>query len=131
MVARKLVCITLLFAGAVLLTAPGPAAAEATQPKGSKAAAKPNAFRVQVRHPKWKRFAVRPSLTAATADAARLRRQGWNAQVRRPRPGVFVVRAKIARWRQVAVVGSRPLANNLAARARAKGFQARVVPFHR
>src|SRR5437588_2910974 len=100
MTARKLLRPALLLAGAVLLAGADsrPAAAEAAPPKGSKAAPKANAFKVQVRHPHWKRFSARPSLAVATADAQRLRRQGWTAQVRRPRPGVFTVRAKIARW---------------------------------
>jgi hypothetical protein len=122
----------LFLVGAVFtgIGSPPVSGAAAQAKKGAGAAPKHNAFKVQVRHPGWKKTAT-TSAAAAKLLAMNLRRAGWNAQVREPRPGVYVVRAKMARWQNRAIVTNRALAMQLANVGRAQGFQARVVPFHR
>ena len=136
MIAR-LVFAGVFFAGTVgvsLVSAPPTAVASAlpspaTQSKG-KAAPKPNAFKVQVRHPGWKRTAA-PNAAAASNIARVVRANGWPVvQIQHPRSNVFVVRARMPQWRNRAVVTNPATAQALANRGRSQGFQARVVPFH-
>jgi hypothetical protein len=134
MVPSRLVIGAVLFAVGTALTVSAPAVpAAVTQSKGKGApkAGKANAFRVQVRHPGWRKFTL-PNLAAAKVLAAQLRAARWpTVQIRQSRPGVFVVRAKMPRWQNRAVVTNRAVAQSLAARGRAQGFQARVVPVRR
>ena len=136
MSARRLLVSAVLFTAALALTVSAPPVPAGAQTKGNKKGAVPHpppkhtAFRVQVRHPGWRR-AVFNNHPAAHAAAVQMRAARWPVvRVDRVRTNRFVVRARMPQWQDRAVVANRATADSLAHLGQLQGFQARVVAFH-
>jgi hypothetical protein len=128
---RRLLGVSLVFAGCLTAFAPV-APAEAAPPRPP--ASHPHhyhVYKVQVRHPNWHNFGITPTHASGEAQGRALRRAGWYTQVRHYRGTTHLVRGKMTRWHTVATVGSPAVANGVMRNAMARGFQSRVLTYTR